>query len=353
MVKVNNIEISPPIVNSSCAWSSDFQQLEGLYDSPYTGGVTTRTATACGFKEDDEHTVKTSRHPPITTLANVHVQVVFTRKTLSTLNSYGYSPHSLTTYLAWVESILLSRPSSSKPFIISITASQPNTLQSMVASIQAMRMKVGDRNGSRTSRVAIELNTSCPNIQNSSPSGYFFASLSPLLDVLAKEYAQDSTLTIGLKLPPFVFREQFLAVLDTLKRFTLTINHATASPFSFLTCTNTLGNSLMFPDQLEVHPLSPPAEIERAFGVPTALGGLAGDSLHALSLGNVYAFSQLLRAENCCEAGLGNLKIFGVGGVTSHEALLRMRRAGAEVVGCATLLGKEGLRAFEILAIAN
>lgn len=221
----------------------------------------------------------------------------------------------------------------------------------MVASIQAMRMKVGDLNGSRTSRVAIELNTSCPNIQNSSPSGYSFASLSPLLDVLAKEYAQDSTLTIGLKLPPFVFREQFLGVLDTLKQFTLTINHANASPFSFLTCTNTLGNSLMFPDQLEVHPLSSPGEL--VFGVPTALGGLAGDSLHALSLGNVYTFSQLLRAENCCEAGLGNLKIFGVGGVTSHEALLRMRRAGAEVVGCATLLGKEGLRAFEILATTN
>lgn len=63
MVKVNNIEISPPIVNSSCAWSSDFQQLEGLYNSPYTGGVTTRTATVGGFKEGDEHTVKTSRHP--------------------------------------------------------------------------------------------------------------------------------------------------------------------------------------------------------------------------------------------------------------------------------------------------
>jgi dihydroorotate dehydrogenase (fumarate) len=57
MVKINSIDISPPLINSSCAWSSDLNQLQELYDSPYTGAVTTRTATVDGFKEDESHTV--------------------------------------------------------------------------------------------------------------------------------------------------------------------------------------------------------------------------------------------------------------------------------------------------------
>jgi len=49
-------------------------------------------------------------------------------------------------------------------------------------------------------------------------------------------------------------------------------------------------------------------------------------------------------------AGLGDVRIIGVGGVTSKEAAARMRQAGADVVGCATLLGKEGIQAFEMLS---
>lgn len=57
MVLLNTIEINPPLLNSSCAWSSDLRQLTDLYESPYTGAITTRTATLHGFKEDDSHTV--------------------------------------------------------------------------------------------------------------------------------------------------------------------------------------------------------------------------------------------------------------------------------------------------------
>ncbi len=58
MVLINTIEIEPPLLNSSCAWSSDLNQLAALYESPYTGGITTRSATLEGFKEDDSHTVR-------------------------------------------------------------------------------------------------------------------------------------------------------------------------------------------------------------------------------------------------------------------------------------------------------
>ena len=57
MVRIHTSDISPPLVNASCAWSSDFGQLQELYNSPYTGAVTTRTATLDGFQEDASHAV--------------------------------------------------------------------------------------------------------------------------------------------------------------------------------------------------------------------------------------------------------------------------------------------------------
>ena len=62
MVKVHTIDISPPLLNSSCAWASDFAQLRELYDCPFTGAVTTRTATLDGFEEDERHTVRKTHH---------------------------------------------------------------------------------------------------------------------------------------------------------------------------------------------------------------------------------------------------------------------------------------------------
>ena len=249
-------------------------------------------------------------------------------------------------YLAWVESILTSHPSSTKPVIISITNSNPVVLQSMVRCIQELRFKLRDTNPGKPekSRIAIELNTSCPNIPNSPPSGYSFKLLLPLLQVLKNAFAQDMTLTIGLKLPPYVSRDQFTEVITTLQSLVISNpNETPKSAFAFLTCTNTLGNSLLFSNQTTT-------DSALTFAVPTVLGGVAGETLHPLALGNVFTFKQLLSSNEAITTGLGDVRIIGVGGVTSKEAVVRMRQAGADVVGCATLLGKEGVRAFEILS---
>lgn len=200
----------------------------------------------------------------------------------------------------------------------------------MLAAIQDLRERLGDAT-SAPSRIAVELNTSCPNIPGAPPSGYTFSSLQPLLRVLAAAHAADATLTLGLKLPPYTFRGQFTDALAGLAAL------AAPCPFAFLTCTNTLGNALLFADGVG------------AFAVPTAVGGVAGDSLHALALGNVYTFRQLLAAQDARDTGLAGIKIIGVGGVTSRAAAARMTQAGADAVGCATLFGKEGVRAFENL----
>ncbi|KAJ7480108.1 hypothetical protein B0H11DRAFT_1864039 [Mycena galericulata] len=320
MVKVGSLTISPPLVNASCAWASDLSQLQALFDSPYTGAVTTRTSTLKGFAEDPEtHTV------------------AFASSSTSSLNSYGYSPHKLSQYLSWIETILsAAQTATPKPFLISITESDADTLRAAVDAIQALRAK-----SPAFAQIGIEFNTSCPNIRGSVPSGYAPERLAPLLSVLAAAWRADASLTLGLKLPPYVHAAQFAAAADTLRAFCVALRSA----FAYVACTNTLGNALLFADQVD----EPAAKAGNAFAVPPALGGLAGDALHPLALGNVYSFAQLFDAEGP-ESGLRNVVIVGIGGVTSAEAAARMRRAGAAVVGSATLFGQQGVHAFKILS---
>jgi len=335
MVNIGHISVSPPLINSSCVWASELHELEELYKSSFTGAVTTRTSTLSGFAEDSSHTV------------------AYFKDSMSSINSYGYSPHPLSTYLDWIQTMIQNDPTASKPFIISITSSSADTLSFMISLIQSLRTSLCDSR-KHTSRIAIELNTSCPNIQNSPPPGYNFPALSPLLDVLAEHHRKDPTLTIGLKLPPYMWSTQFENVIRGISSLSLSTDIAgecsggerKSNVLAFLTCTNTLGSSLLFSDQAELDIEHGPSRRAGQFALPTAIGGLAGESIHALSLGNVYRFSRLLQED----VNLRDMKIIGVGGVTTLEAVDRMRKAGARVVGCATLLGREGVRAFEKLS---
>ncbi|KIJ68824.1 hypothetical protein HYDPIDRAFT_81307 [Hydnomerulius pinastri MD-312] len=326
MVKIREIEISPPLVNTSCAWASDLEQLTGLFDCPHTGAVSTRTATLEGFKEDSSHAV------------------AFLKDSLSSLNSYGYSPHPLDAYIGpkgWVRELLERSPGSTKPFIISITDSTPDILRTMLRAIQNLRAS----NPSWRSRIAVEFNASCPNIKGHPPPSYNFSSLVPLLDVFRDYFLDDQTLTIGIKLPPYVAATQFMDVTNGIASYTDSASGKPTNPFAFFTCTNTLGNSLVFSDQAVT---GDGGAVTGEFAVPPGVGGLAGEAIHSLSLGNVYTFSRLLAGSG--DPAMREIVIVGAGGVTSPEAVARMRRAGAKVVGCATLLGKRGVAAFEHLS---
>jgi dihydroorotate dehydrogenase (fumarate) len=209
----------------------------------------------------------------------------------------------------------------------------------MLDAIQDLRSKLHDADGS-SSRIAVELNTSCPNIKDTPPPAYDIPSLVPLLNVLSEHYWKDPTLTMGLKLPPYFYSTQFEDVVRCISGF----SNLSRNPFAFLTCTNTVGSCLFFSDQAEHETPTNASQ----FALPTAFGGLAGESIHALSLGNVHTFVELLASAK--DKTLCDIKIFGVGGVTSPAGVTRMRKAGASVVGCATLLGKMGCSAFERLS---
>lgn len=174
-----------------------------------------------------------------------------------------------------------------KPFILSITSSSPTELSSMIDEIQLLRASLNDR-AQRINLIALEMNTSCPNIPSHPPPAYSPDTLRPLLSAFADAFRVDPTLTLGLKLAPFVYRKQQEDILNLIAELTVDGRN----PIAFLTCTNTLGNCTMFLEQTKTHVNGKAAESideigdgKSAKALPTKFGGLAGEPLHFLSLG--------------------------------------------------------------------
>ena len=96
------LEIHPPLINSSNPWASTLDDLRTLYACPSTGAVTTRTSLIHGFPHDD------TKHQYIFLDPATHA---VSRESpchgpqTSTLNSLGYSPFPLETYLNWIRTI--------------------------------------------------------------------------------------------------------------------------------------------------------------------------------------------------------------------------------------------------------
>ncbi|KAG9104111.1 dihydroorotate dehydrogenase [Ceratobasidium sp. 370] len=337
-VSIRGLKFDTPVLNSSCPWASDLDDLTALYASAFTGGITTRTSTLKGFSDDPK----------------VH-QVAFASNGITTLNSYGYSPYPLSQYLEWVQKIIFDNPESKKPIIISVTFDSPGpkgnesetSLDTLLEMIQVVRRQVSDVPSDgveHAARIAVEINTSCPNIVNKPPPSYEPASMLPLLSVVAEHTAKDPSLVVGLKLPPYVHAKQFTDVVAVLSQLP---SNRGLHPVAFLTCTNTLGSSLLFEDQVTPSQLVK-ASCAAEFAVPTIYGGLAGESIHPLSLGNVHRFVNLLKSSS--SPAIQDIAVIGVGGVTSAQAVKRMIRAGATLVECASALGSRGVSVFEDLA---
>lgn len=144
----------------------------------------------------------------------------------------------------------------------------------MLEQIQYLRAELKDTDPNAVCvRVGVELNTSCPNIPNTAPPAYDSEKLQPLLDVLASHWEKDNTLVLGLKLAPFVYRLQQVQLVDLVASYSTPEGK---NPFGFFTCTNTLGNCVMYKESGH-----------EALALPGKFGGLGGASLHYLALGYV------------------------------------------------------------------
>ena len=220
----------------------------------------------------------------------------------------------------------------------------------MVQDVQTLRDTL--RNGSFSDSLAIELNTSCPNIPSAPPPSYHVPSLHPYLDVLTAAARKDPSLTIGLKLPPYPDVTRIREIVDCLAEYTIREPEGDRSPFAFLTCTNTLGGSVLFAGEVDLASAHPPLPADLApttFALPTAVGGLGGEQLHAIALGTVLGFTRALAAHP--SPAIQAIKVIGVGGVKDRASADRMRAVGASAVACATALGREGVKVFEKICL--
>lgn len=310
--------IYPPLLNTPNPKATTKQELADLYNFPYLGAITTRTSMLKGFAHQD----------------NLHKYTLFEPESChnhpespdyrSSLNTLGYSPLPLPTYLEFLREIGAESQHKQKLVIVSVAGNDAEIVESY-ALICASRAQTG-------MNLAMEINLSCPNIPGKAPLAYAKAELQSCLQGLLKPFLQFG-LPIGLKLPPYTYHQQFEDLMSVLSSLN---SPAKSGPIAFLTATNTIGNSLLL-DSESLNPVLAPMD----------LGGMAGANLHPLALGNVYTLRKLLT-----EHGLAQIALIGVGGVADVAGYRRMRRAGADLVGIATGMLREGKAVFQKIAQA-
>lgn len=219
-----------------------------------------------------------------------------------TYSSYGYSPHTLSAYLTWIADLFKNDPSEvKKPVIISITG----TPQAIEATIIYLRRWIAITLGSHAGlspTIGVEINLSCPNIKgNDVPSGYDASSVTEyILAATRGQLAEEGgscKLSIGLKLPPYTYQAQFRALIQALSLTSISSTSVINHPIAFLTSTNTLGSSFWLNEgeggeMVKALPSIPGANGEDFDGT----GGLSGESLHPISLGELID----LVAIHCC-----------------------------------------------------
>lgn len=327
--------ITPPLLNSSNPWATTQQDLQALYDCPYTGAVTTRTSLWSGFNQDPKthqyiffSTVKGHAESGVDVSGAEGRGEVLEGET-SSLNTLGYSPLPFEEYVEMI--VKINRDSrrpveKRKQFIVSVTGTAEE-----VGKCAKYLLNITSKNEGL--KVMMEINLSCPNILDKPPPAYDGAQLAKYIRAIseAKSSVHRNSLHVGIKTPPYTYHGQFKMLIDVLERST---ELPGGCPISFITATNTLGSCLVLNQSNE-------ATLKSASGA--GIGGMAGDSIHPLSLGNVKTLREMLNAHE----DIRNIAIIGIGGVSDAAGFKRMKSVGATAIGVGTAFGREGVAIFE------
>lgn len=321
--------IDPPLLNSSNPWATTTEDLQALFDCQYTGATSIRTSLLNGFEHDDSIHQYTFFDPHDHSLKPKDVgDGRVPAATGGSLNTLGYSPIALSTYLAMIgkvvaDSTLPDERRLKKPFIISVTGS--------AAAVLECYQKIKATQSSMSNPLCMEINLSCPNIPDKPPPAYSFASLTEYLQLLAEEETLPGQKRVptGIKTPPYTYHDQFKTLIDALQAAS-----TSKCPVDFITATNTLGSSLI------LNSTNGSPALNSASGA--GIGGMAGSPLHPLALGNVRTIREMLDKH----PELKDIDIIGVGGVSDRAGFERMRAVGAKAVAVATALGREGVNVF-------
>lgn len=340
--------INPPLLNSSNPWATSYDDLIALYNCPYTGAVTTRTSLWKEF-----HISPSAHQFTFFSLLTGHSTLPIntspaSSSETSSLNTLGYSPISFPSYLKILKNmseagLLSTRPA--KPFIISVTGSvlEVAAFCTHLLEIQSAPEKWRWKpDGDYADLVMMmEINLSCPNILDKPPPAYDGVALMEYIVAISdakQRSAQKSPvpLHVGIKTPPYTYHGQFQTLIACLEESTKLVG---GCPISFITACNTLGSCLVLNEAGE-------SSLGSANG--TGIGGMAGDALHPLALGNVKTIRSLLDASPSPD--INRIAIIGIGGVRDNAGFKRMQGVGASAVGVGTALGREGVEVFEKIA---
>ncbi|KAJ4395978.1 dihydroorotate dehydrogenase [Gnomoniopsis smithogilvyi] len=320
------LNINPPLINSSNPWATTLEDLTALYSCPHTGAVTTRTSLLTGFA----HNPSTHQFTlfDVATHKSQQDRTELSGHENASLNTLGYSPLALESYLGFIKTIAASptaRPD--KGFIISVTGS-PEDVADCYRAISETATLV-------PFPLAMEVNLSCPNIPGKPPPAYDGSALLQYLNAIqgALTHPYGPQIPCGLKTPPYTHANEYTELFKALEASS---SDSAPCPISFITATNTLGSCLLLAD--------PEATTDTIPALPAAgIGGMAGAPLHPLALGNVRTIRRMLDER---KEALGHVQIIGVGGVLDSAGFRRMRGVGADFVGVGTGLGLKGVDVF-------
>jgi dihydroorotate dehydrogenase (fumarate) len=159
----------------------------------------------------------------------------------------------------------------------------------------------------------IEVNLSCPNLEGKPQVGYDFEQTEMVLGSISGKGSKP----LGLKLPPYHDFVHYERMAGLIERYGI----------GFITCINSVGNTMVIDAETEMPIIRP----KRGFG------GLCGEYIKPIALGNVRAFYELLR---------GEVSIFGVGGVRTGRDAFEFLLAGADAVQVGTMFEREGPACF-------
>jgi dihydroorotate dehydrogenase (fumarate) len=218
-----------------------------------------------------------------------------------TLNSMGLPNDGIEKTLEFVQEL---KNYTTKPIVFSLSGLSLDENLEMIKKVQAQDLAD-----------LIELNLSCPNIVGKPMVGN---DPEQVENTLKKLREIGGNIKLGVKLPGYTDLPIYDQITGLLLKYKV----------DYITCCNTLGNCLVIDPEKESAIIKP----------KMGLGGLAGDFVKPLALGNVWNFYQRLQ---------GKVQIVGVGGVRTGTDAFEFLLAGADAVQIGTTFAQEGLGAFE------
>ena len=218
---------------------------------------------------------------------------------LGSINSMGLPNLGLAAYIEMLPKL---KSLTKKPIIASLAGMKPDDFPVLTKAFQESEVDL------------IELNFSCPNLKGKPQIGYDFDMTERLLKDL---FALGGKKPIGIKLPPYFDPVHWDTAANIFKKF----------PIAFLTCINSVGNTLIIDAEKEVPLIRPKG----------GFGGLGGEYIKPVALANVRAFSQLLG---------DRMQIIGVGGIKTGVDAFEFILCGADAVQIGTQFMQEGPACF-------